>query len=275
MTASIVKPIRADTLWQKSELSYSICTLVTRPQEYAEMVASFQAKGFVGPDCEFLFLDNSEANSFDAYAGYNLFLGVARGKFVILCHQDILLECDDRQKLDEVVAVLDRRDPTWAACGNAGGVAPGRLTLRLTDPHGADPPHEKLPALVQSLDENFIVVKRQANLALSHDLSGFHLYGADLCLIGSILGRTSYVVDFNLRHKSPGGRGSSLTAARSAFIVKYRRSFRSRWMVTTCAILFLSGVPLLARLMNLHYVTRVFSVVGDATTKLRTFMSRD
>ncbi len=61
---------------------------------------------------------------------------------------------------------------------------------------------EKLPIRVGSLDENFIVVKRQANLALSHDMSGFHLYGTDLCIIADILGRTSYVVDFHLCHKA-------------------------------------------------------------------------
>jgi hypothetical protein len=238
------------------------------------MLASFHAKGFHEPECEFLYLDNSEGNKYDAYAGYNLFLTVARGEFVILCHQDVLLEYDDRNKLDEIIADLECRDPTWAACGNAGGISPGRLALRLTDPHGADQKREKLPALVSSLDENFIVAKRQSNLALSHDLSGFHLYGADLCLIAGILGRTSYVVDFHLRHKGAGTPDPSFTAIRSAFIEKYRRSFRSRWMTTTCTIFFLSGVPLLSRVMSLQYVTRIFYHVGKLKGKLRAFATR-
>ena len=178
------------------------------------------------------------------------------------------------RQLDGIITDLDKIDISWAACGNAGGVSPGRLALRLTDPHGGNQQLEKLPIRVGSLDENFIVVKRQANLALSHDICGFHLYGTDLCIIADILGRTSYVVDFHLLHQSPGVRNPSLAIIRSALIRKYVRSFRSRWITTTCTIIFLSGTPLAARLMSSHYVTRLVDRLGRLAPKLTGFLRR-
>ena len=51
------------------------------------MIESFERAGFCEPDCEFLYLDNTQHNEFDSYSGNNLFLNIARGQFIILCHQ--------------------------------------------------------------------------------------------------------------------------------------------------------------------------------------------
>jgi hypothetical protein len=271
--AATVHPVDAATMRNTSGTRYSICTLVTRPDEYAEMLASFVKKGFNQSDCEFLYLDNSSVNRFDAYSGCNLFLSVARGDIIILCHQDVRLEFDDRLMLEAALADLDRLDKDWALCGNAGGVSPGRLALRITDPHGEDQKTEGLPIRVQSLDENFIIVKREANLALSHDLSGFHLYGADLCLIASILGRTAYAIDFHLRHRSGGAHDDAFNRTRSAFVEKYLQKFRPQWVTTTCTVIFLSSVPWVSRLMNRSYVTRLARRVGRVKEALRGHMS--
>jgi len=57
---------------------FSICTLVTRRGEYAEMVESFVGHGFVPADCEYLYIDNSESNRLRCLSGYNLFLSGGR-----------------------------------------------------------------------------------------------------------------------------------------------------------------------------------------------------
>jgi hypothetical protein len=240
------EPRRADEL-PAGAIRFSICSLVTNHDEYAEMVESFRERGFGGPDCEFLYLDNSESNSFDAFAGYNLFLTRASGDYLILCHQDILLLEQGRPALEQRLAELDALDPAWALCGNAGGTAGGELAIRITDPHGADQSRGTFPARAVALDENFIVARRDSNLALSHDLGGFHLYGADLCIVADMLGRTAYVIDFHLRHKSAGKTDASFYAARRAAIAKYRRAFRNRWIRTTCTTFLVSGLPLLGR----------------------------
>lgn len=250
------EPRRADEL-PKGSIRFSICTLVTDPGEYSEMVQSFRERGFAGADCEFLYLDNSASNAFDAFTGYNLFLMRASGDYLILCHQDVLLLDQGRSALDQRLAELDSLDPAWALCGNAGGVAGGKLAVRITDPHGADQAVGTFPARALALDENFIVARRDANLALSHDLSGFHLYGADLCILADIGGRTAYVIDFHLRHKSAGNTDAGFYAARRAAIAKYRRAFRTRWIGTTCTTFLVSGLPVMGRALSTR-LGRVF-----------------
>jgi hypothetical protein len=87
--------------------------------------------------------------------------------------------------------------------GNAGGHR-GGLSLRITDPHGVDQAQGIFPQLVDSLDENFIVLRRSAGIAPSATLRGFHLYGSDLALQARLLARTAYVIDFHLQHLSAG-----------------------------------------------------------------------
>lgn len=223
-------------------LRYSICTLVTRQGEYREMVDSFIKAGFVD-DCEFLMIDNSGGNKADAFVAYNHFLEEARGQYVILCHQDILLSFDRREVLDRRIVELDQVAPEWALLGNAGGVAPGVIAYRLSDPSGEY--NSKLfPAKVQTLDENFIVAKRAARLSLSRDLGGFHFYGADLCLVAGILGWSAWVVDFHLYHKSRGSFTESFYDTSRAFAVKYQRALNQREIQTTCARICVSGSPL-------------------------------
>jgi hypothetical protein len=227
------------------------------------MVSTFEARGFAGNDCEYLFLDNSRSNAFDAYEGLNLFLNNARGEYIIVCHQDVELLSDGRDQLDVVIAELEAKDPAWAVIGNSGGVSPGRLAIRITDPHGADQKTDQLPVRVRSLDENFLVVRRRANLALSHDLGGFHLYGTDLCIIADILGWRSYVVDFHLHHLSPGYREQSLSQSRVAMIKKYAHALRFRWVMSPCELLFLSGGPWwLSAALSSKFGRRVLLGVG-------------
>jgi hypothetical protein len=237
------EPKSAAAVGAERACRFSICTLLTRPEQYQGMLRTFKARGFGGDDCEYLFLDNTKANEYDAYDGLNLFLNTSRGEYIIICHQDVELLDDGRDRLEEVIAELDAKDPSWAVFGNSGGVSPGRLAIRITDPHGANQRTEELPVRVRSLDENFVVVRRRANLALSRDLGGFHLYGTDLCIIADILGWTCYVVDFHLHHLSPGYREASLNQSRVAMIKKYAHALRARWVMTPCELLFLSGGP--------------------------------
>lgn len=223
---------------------YSIGTLVTRPDQYTAMRETFAARGFGSATSEFLYLDNGGPDQCGAYRGLNALLNAARGHYVILCHQDVRLLDDGIDTLDRRLAELDERDPNWALAGNAGGVVPGRLAFRITDPHGTDRHSGDLPVKVMSLDENFIVVKRSARIGCSADLEGFHFYGADLCLNADIAGYSAWVIDFHLHHLSGGNKNTDFFAVEEAFRDKWSHALRPRWMQTTCALLRLSGFGL-------------------------------
>jgi hypothetical protein len=223
-----------------SRPTYTIGTLVNDEAHFAAMRASFEARGFCEPACEFLAIHHPACG----YAALNELLALARGRIVILCHQDVRLIGDGRAELDARLADLERRDPGWAVAGNAGGIAPGDLALRITDPHGRDRRIGELPARVMSLDENFLVVRADARIGFSRDLAGFHLYGADICLMASVAGCSAYVIDFHLEHLSPGRKDASFHAAEQAFSAKWARAMRPRWMQTTCTLMRLDGRPI-------------------------------
>lgn len=222
-------------------VEFTIGTLVTDPAQHAAMRATFTAAGFTDEDCETFIIDNTGRDQTCAFRGLDAMLTAARGRWVILCHQDVRLTHDRRERLEACLAGLEGHDPDWALAGNAGGMAPGRLALRISDPHGADQNTEGLPVRVMSLDENFIVVRRSARIGFSRDLAGFHFYGADICLNAEIAGYRAYVIDFHLTHLSPGKIDASFHASEAAFRAKWARALRPRWMQTTCSLVRLTG----------------------------------
>lgn len=238
MVSSFIKSIEQV---EQFVYDYTICTLVTNLDEYQEMVTSFSDAGFTSDRCEFLYIDNCNKNTFDAFSGLNRFLREAKGRFIIMCHQDILLIDDDIKVLDERIKEMSLLDPQWAILGNSGGVNIKHRVMHITRRNGKRELESLLPIRVQSVDENFIVVRNDANLALSANLRGFHLYGVDLCLIADILGFNAYVIEFNLLHKSDGNADSHFYKQLNDFKIKYTHGLRDRFMSTTITRFYLSG----------------------------------
>lgn len=214
--------------------SFSICTLVTQSSEYAQMRNSFEAGGFTGPATEYLYIDNRGGNRIDAYSGLNRMLARAGGTYVLLCHQDLTLIEDGAAVLLTRLAELDRIAPDWGLAGNAGGIGPGRHAIRISDPYGDDQHVGTLPARVETLDENFIVVRREALIGPSRDLTGFHLYGTDLCVQARLRGWSAWVIDFHLRHHSEGRMGEAYFNSLEALESKYSAALSPRLAWTTC-----------------------------------------
>jgi hypothetical protein len=114
------------------------------------------------------------------------------------------------------------------------------LALRITDPHGTGQRIGPFPARVVSLDENFLVVRAASRIRPSTTLSGFHLYGTDLCLQARAAGRSAWVIDFHLRHLSAGRVDSNFLRQQAAFEENWgRRLGRSERIRTTCTTLTL------------------------------------
>jgi len=228
---------------------FSICTLVTSHAQYAAMRASFLAGGF-GPRCaEYLHLDNTAGNRWDAYGGIRAMLAEARGRHVILCHQDVRLIEDGACALRRIIAALDAKDPRWAIAGNAGATAAGDFVHHISDPFGENRQAGTLPARVVSLDENFLLLRRDASLTPSSELAGFHLYATDLCLHARCAGRTAWVVDFHLRHLSAGRVDAGFFAVQAAFERHWGAKFGRTEQLRTPSTRLTLGAGLFGRML--------------------------
>lgn len=262
-------PIELDQLPRGPK--YSICTLVTKPGEYAEMVASFVDGGFTEPDCEFLFIDNSAGNKRDGYSGCNAFLAAARGEYVILCHQDVLLINDGKNALDAALDDLSKVDPHWAVCGNAGHTPAGDFRARISDPHGDDTNKGPFPSEVTSLDENFVVVRRSTNLGVSPHFSGFHLYASELCANARSLGLHCYVLGFHLRHKSGGKIDASFNDIKSEMIRRRVTLLRPHIIASPAVAMFFSPSRYVSTvvnwLLNSRFRPVIFAMFGGRKPK--------
>ncbi len=245
--------LELDNIINKNKL-FSICTLVTNLSEYQDMLESFNNAGFSDINSDFIYIDNTQHNKYDAYEGVRKFLNFAKNKYIIICHQDILLKFDTYELLLQRIEEINKLDENWAVLGNAGHNNFNDFRLRITDPHGQNRFKGPLPARVYDLDENFIMIKNSAQLSISNNIGGFHFYATDLCIIADILGFSSYVIDFHLYHKSGGNCNASFFESKKRLIKKYTYAFRPRYMRTTCTKFFISGYSFLNKIMMNKYV---------------------
>ncbi len=243
-----------------SQPLFHICTLVTNWPQYTEMKASFLAAGFDDAVCRYTSFDNTEGNEFEPYSLINRLLLETPEPYLVLCHQDILINRGHNYTtLKQIIKELEQADPRWAVLGNAGCTDTFEFVVRLTDPTQWQDVNNPLtvdkpltpgylpPLPVHSLDENFLLLKTSANIHASQPLSGFHLYGTDLCLNARLAGHSCYVVDFNLTHLSPGNFGEDFQKTRYQFIKYWNREFNFLYIVRGAQI-FLSRWHLLRHL---------------------------
>ncbi len=253
----------------ESGIEFSICTLVTSLEEYSLMKQSFWERGFTSDVAEFLYADNTNGNVFDAYSAIKKFLVVAKGKYIILCHQDILL-IDDINDLRDRIVDVSNTNPRWGVLGNAGGYNPGKIYMRITSPTMKDVSVGPFPQKVKSVDENFMLVRSDAQFGPSEGMEGFHFYGTDLCLQASLKGLSNYVIDFHLYHDSDGdvsyvADGQDVPEfyrIKRHLIRHYQKLLNVGWIQTSCTKLYLSSFVTLNRIFNkkrsLRYSARYF-----------------
>lgn len=245
-----MSPIEIDQI-DPSQIRYSICTLVTDPAEYQLMVKSFHNAGFNQDHCEFIYVDNSKKNKYDAFEGLNKMITAASGRYIILCHQDIELNYDTMETLELRIKEVADRDPNWAILANAGGLRLKKNVHRIYYPGGFEHSAGPFPLKVKSVDEHFMLIRKEANLSFSHNLKGYHLYGTDICIQAEILGYNAWVIDFALLHKSKGSVNQVFYKSKSELISKYQQAYKARYIRTMCTILYISDSRFLNFVMNL------------------------
>jgi hypothetical protein len=183
----------------KKELTYSICTIVNSFSKYNQMLDSFLNSGFNIKNTEFIYVDNDKVNKYDAYTAIRRFLKRACGKYIIICHQDVVL-VDDEHVLSARLRELDDADSRWAMATNAGVDDKGRQFFRYVHPSGLEIRRGDFPHRIAAADEHFLLLKASSGISPSPGLSGFHLYGTDIAVQAGLTGQTAYAIDFDLVH---------------------------------------------------------------------------
>jgi len=229
-------------------------------EQYRAMKESFIAGGFSEERCRYTILDNRGENRYEGFGGFNTAQADTQEPYLIYCHQDLILPPGDGYgRLLGIMEEMDRTDPRWAVLGNAGWADLTHVALAISDPVWVNRRLGNLPQRVQSLDENFLVVKTASGLRCSPELSGYHMYATDLCLVASQRGYHCYVIDFLLTHLSQGNKSRDFYEVRRRFVHRWSREFAFRFVRTPSTILFLSRYRPLRLLLDSRLVRYVVS----------------
>jgi hypothetical protein len=231
----------------ESDLMFSVCSLVRDQDQYDRLLESFATFGFTAENSEFLAADNRNGNQFDGFDWHKHMWPKCRGRYVIFCHQDVELIGAGYDDLVARLEELEAADPLWLVAGNAGCAwrplnhTRTAVVLHISDVFGDNRGGSGLPARVETLDENFLVMRRLKPVLNSYDMTGFHYYGPDLCFQAEFLGGRAYAIDFHLRHHGKARRDDAFDRLRQMFIQKYRRWFPGRIVHCTTGRIALGG----------------------------------
>ena len=250
-----MEPLKIDSGTFTNSYEFSIISLVNNWDHYQLMLDSFKKKGFNEENSEFLYLDNLTSNNWDGFSGLNQALYFAKGKYIILSHQDIRLDFDDINDLRVLIKNLDKLDPSWAVLGNAGGSLDlNQKFIRITDPSGYNQSYGSLPAKVETLDENFILIKASSRVGFSNDLKGFHFYGFDLCQQARYRGYSCYAIPFHVKHLSSGVKDDNFYYSKKILINNHRIKCKTRFIRLTTTRICLSTNSIIAQLANQKFI---------------------
>lgn len=217
--------------------TFSIATIVSKWSEYETMKTSFENAGFTN-NCEYLVADNTRENVYDAYTAINYFKQAAQGRYLIVVHQDVVC-IDHKERLLAILEKLNVTDSSWAIAGNAGYNGYHQPRMHITY-GGNKVTTTPLPARVQSLDENLLVINNSKPITVSPNIRGFHLYGTDICLRAAQQQYTAYVIPFMVHHFSMGNL-KDLESFIPRFIQVYENYVPGQFIQTTCTRFYIGG----------------------------------
>ncbi len=132
---------------------------------------------------------------------------------VFFMHQDLYLPHGWEERVAIALNELEEKDPNWGVIGGVGAIKAleneGQSKIlkgHWCDPHGY---HRMgpLPHEVESLDEQWLGLRRSSGLRFDANLPGFHCYGIDISLTAREAGLKSYAIDAFVWHKFRDSRG--------------------------------------------------------------------
>ena len=255
--------------------TYSVCTIVNDMAEYELMKLTFINCGFTAPSAEYIYFDNTAGNRYDAYTAIRQAIKNARNRFIIMVHQDV--RCmDNIEKLNAIFRDLSNKDGNWAVCGNAGVAGYHEKAINISY-ENEEWTNEKVPVKVKTLDENLLILDTEKKIELSPRLSGFHMYGTDLCLHAASNGYTCYVLPFMVKHLSKGNlKGLEEYIPYFMHNTSYKKS--PGYIETTCAKFYLSNSKKITAAANnpvVFYFIKFYQRLGYLLRKIKGINKND
>lgn len=169
---------------------------------------------------QWILVDNAENQQYKAISPlYFEAAQNARHDLVFFMHQDLYLPEGWEENVARALLQLERHHPEWGVIGAAGAIAavengdsPKQLKGHWCDPHGY---HRlgPLPHQVESLDEQWLGLRKKSGLQFDPDLPGFHCYGIDISLAAREAERKSFAIDAFVWHKYRDSRGRLISCA--------------------------------------------------------------
>ena len=217
-------------------MTFSVCSLCrdskSKSNLFDRIVSFFPVK------TEFLLFDHSE-EQISCYEAIRLFMSQSRGDFILFIHDDLSFDGLHYSHLINEINRIIKLDPKAAVFGVAGISLMDHSSIG----HFRDAAGEHVwgfheDGLASSLDECFLVLRRDKGLALTTEFSGYHFYGTDLCISAKEKGLTSYVIDFPIIHNSTGRLDEKYFEARNQFEVHLQKKNIRRFVSTTCTVMY-------------------------------------
>lgn len=173
-------------------IKYSIVTVVNNDDVYDKCLLQ-SIKSEKRRDIEFVPIFNYN-NQFTASIALNYGLTVAKGEYVIICHQDVGIKPGTMEILDNFltpdIMILGASGVDLSCKASDVGMWGGTKskTLAVGTVYSSDTQSEPYWSGISELtkvhcvDECFFVVKKSILTRFDNNFNGFHFYGVDFCL---------------------------------------------------------------------------------------------
>jgi hypothetical protein len=200
-----------------------------------------------------------------AASAYNDAITHSRNDLIVFVHQDVLFPESWLSDLNHALRSLERSDPRWGVLGCYGETVNDNERGYIYSPGIGvlgKPFHS--PALVQTLDEIVLIIRKSSGLTFDEKLAHFHFYGADICMAVRERGMNSYAISAICIHNSQ----QNLVLPPEFYDGwKY---IRQKWrkflpIQTTCARITRSNFHFHARLLHDAYLRHIRHKVIGAT----------
>jgi len=210
--------------------TFTIVTCVTRPKMWMDNIVRPNRE--LSQKLEFLPVFNL-VEKLSIASAYNRSLQQAKSKYVILCHQDLHFYPGWFKQLESKIKDLPSN---WGVIGVAGWTQEGKIMGGLKVPEGR---WSKNEGEAHTVDECFLVVRKDLGLKFDERIIESHLYGADICLESLSRGFKNYAIQLPVEHRESGAHPEN-------WITSYYQSlkrFKNKWLqkfhvirTTTCVL---------------------------------------